>query len=376
MRDTVHTAVPDGTRLVPDSVSIEAGVATVNLSAELRNANPEERTLLATQIHATLTRIPGIRSVVIQSNSVDISAEPDPAIQRDPTRAVGIAAYPVALVDGTLSSLRNDGPVAVTQVGDLSQYDVTALAIDESIANGVFVDRQSILRRLPTAGTPTVPSTPDTDTETPQTSDQEVGNASELLRGSLLVDPTIDPAGWAWTAERYQLGNSAGLLHAVDSTGKTIADVTVPWLRGRTIVSMRISADGSRIAVVSSQDSVVQIDVAGIVRDDSMVPLSVGNPVQAGGQVTGARKVVWIDESTLGVIGNAPSSEASALFSVPVSGRSEMLAYVEDVEVITSARGARSILIGTTTGKVLTRGTSGSSWSELARDAQFVTYPG
>lgn len=432
LRDSVTSKVPDGTRLI--SMSVDSGIASVNLSSELLNAEPADRVLFATQLTSTLTRIPGIRSVELKADQLDVSTEIDESIVRDPTRASGDAVNPYVLHQNAVGSLQGREIVPVESVGTLAGYDVTGLAIPEEVRNGVFLSGNTQIRRLPspaaattqtpndseqtsgadqtegaeqaegadqtegteqtggtgqsegaerTAGADQTEGTDQTESAEPEQPDSEkpVSSGAErlptavLIEGELLITPSIDRYRWVWSGETRQ-PQEAGALKLSNSLGNSSTVLNVPWLAGRQLQSLRVSPDGTRVAVVSSANGLSHVEVAGIVRDKSGTPITVGEPVSVGGQVIDATLVHWLDESTVWVMGNAQSGTGETLFSAKISGPSSLIAPAEGIQTMTAARGTRGVVLGTDTGTIRTRGSSGASWSDVAVDAWFPTFPG
>lgn len=377
LRDSVRTATPDGTRFI--SIAIENGNAVVNLSREVMNTDGAERGQFATQITATLTRIPGIRSVDVKAEQLDVPMDLDSSIVRDPSRAVGPAMNPHVLHKDTVSILQGHDLIPAAKIGSLQGYDVTALAIPENPTLGVFRDGASQLRQVPSNPEPA----PSTEGNTAGTEDSEnsedtaQGRAETvvLLQGDELITPSIDIFRWIWSGERAQSTEEGMLRLASYDTDKNF-DLAVPWLAGRDLNMVRVSPDGTRLAVVSSLNGVVHVEVAGIVRDATGVPLSLGDPVTVGGQIVDANAVSWLDESTLWIVGNSDTSDLETLFSANISGPSVVVAPAEGTNSISSARGTRGVILGTDGGLVRTRGSSGASWSDVAQDAWFPNFPG
>ena len=74
LEDTAVTAVPAGTRLLGDAVSIDAGVATVNLiSEEKLSAGENTRQNLWAQFVSTLTQDTGVSRVELSVNGVPVN---------------------------------------------------------------------------------------------------------------------------------------------------------------------------------------------------------------------------------------------------------------------------------------------------------------
>ena len=348
LRDSVAVAAPAGTRLVLDSVTIDdAGVARVDLTKEVLAASDEDRALLQAQLSAVLLKIPRVRSVELFANSLPLSIPTPVNPLRDPAPAL---PTPLVLADDAISQLGASGAIAVPRFGPLTGLDTSALATDDAAE---LVVLRSGTDAILTAPTPTAA-------------------AKLLVAGTDLVAPSIDRFGWVWTGDR-----AAGEgLRAVTQAGVQVG-IVADWLDGRTVESIRVSHDGARIAVVSSLAGESRIDVAAVVRDDSHVPVRLSDEALAiGASVPAATQVVWIDESTVGVLARGLSSGVPTVYEVPLSGRSTALSGVEDTAWIAAGRGLRSVYVATSDGELLNRAATGNTWSSVVAGVRFPAFPG
>lgn len=339
LRDAVRTAVPDGVELKPQAVQIsDDGTAEVVLQPALA-VQEADRGLLLAQIEASLD-LPGI-------SAVQVRAGPDGAVLADPTTFPQVSAPDaIALSGTTLVSLGTSGLTPVEGVGDLSELAPRWPATSEDGSLRVVISDGDTLLRLSSSD------------EAPTT----------LLSAPGLVAPSVDRFGWVWTATA-QTGE--GAVRSVDSAGDEVT-VAAPWLVGRSVRSVRVAADGARLAVVSIGVDGVSIDVAGIVRDESGAPRQLTDPVRAGASLPVADQVVWIDPLTLGVLGREAGS--TTLASVPVSGLTTSLPEVADAVALAAGRGERSLLVATSAGDLLRF--DGRTWAAVAQDVQDPAYPG
>ena len=418
LRDSLVTDIPSGTRLMYDSVSVDdVGTAHVNLSPELLSATGQHRENLTSQIHATLLKVPGVRTVDIQVNAVEFAQTPNEDLIKDPI----VASAPMVLQDGTLSNLVGRTIEPIADFGSLAGLDVTGLALDDSQGFGVMRLGTSKIVALPgPTGHPQGPGTEsvtDPDANSEQGSDPESGaqpdgegdpatgdtteseaatelpdstdpagppvtppgtlpgdpaaKATVLMKDSHLVAPSIDRFGWIWSGKTP----SPGFLRTALRDG-TQVEVAAPWLAERTIVAVRISHDGSRAAIISADGDQTQIEVAAIIRDPSNLPLSLGTPITVGSALVGATLMQWTDEATLAVIAHSATSDVDTLFTVTVGGRSEMISNVEGATSMGAGRGLRSLYIGTQAGEILSRTSTGASWAVVLEDAFYPTFPG
>lgn len=168
-------------------------------------------------------------------------------------------------------------------------------------------------------------------------------------------------------------------LQVVSPDGVVTA-VAADWLDGRSVVSIQVSRDGARIAVVSSDGTgtagQTRIDVAGIVRGDTDIPVRLSDALVAGAAVVAASQVVWVDESTLAVLAQGQTSGVRTVHLVPLAAHSEALSGVEGAEWIASGRGRRAVYVVTTDGELLNRATTGATWTRVAQDVRLPTFPG
>lgn len=348
LRDSVEVVAPEGTRLLLDSVTIDdSGVAKVDLTKEVLAASDADRAMLQAQLNAVLLKIPRVRSVEVFASSLPLSIPVTANPLRDP--GPGLIA-PLVLAGDQISQLGTDGVTAVPELSALTGLGATALATDD---DAKLVVLRSGKTAILTAPTPTAA-------------------AATLITGTDLIAPSIDRFGWVWTSDRA----AGARLRAVTVAG-TQVEIAADWLDGRTVESVRVAHDGARIAVVSSLAGESRIDVAAVIRDDSDVPVGLSPEALAiGAPVPGATQVVWVDESTLGVLARGLSSGIPTFYEVPLSGRSAALSGVEDTVWIAAGKGLRSVYVATSDGDLLSRAATGNTWSPVAADIQFPVFPG
>ena len=351
LRDSVEVVAPEGTRLVLDSVVVdEDGTAHVDLSQEVLEATDDQRAMLQAQLEAVLLRVSGVRAVEVTVGSapLDIRSRVEPV--RDP---VPVMASPFVLSDDQVSTVSGGGVEAVEGILPLTAADPTALAISPDGAQVLFRSGRTSIRTVATSAEP----------------------SQVLLAGKDLLAPSVDRFGWMWSGDML-----AGSPLQVVSPDGVVTAVPADWLDGRKVESVQVSRDGARIAVVSSDTSgtagQTRIDVAGIVRGDTDIPVRLSDALVAGAAVIGASQVVWVDESTLAVLAQGQSSGARTVHLVPLAAHSEALSGVEGAEWIASGRGRRAVYVVTSDGELFNRATTGSTWTRVAEDVALPTFPG
>lgn len=341
LRDAVMTAVPEGVELKPAAVLVDAqGTAEVVLQPAQAVQSAADRKLLLAQITRSLD-LPGIRSVQVRAGPGGVLLDgatpfPDPAVDSA-----------VMLAGDSLVQLSGTAVAPVPTVASLAGMGIGSPAVDESGTVRVGLAGPGRLVRLPTASSPAV----------------------TLVDASSLAAPSVDRFGWAWTAVQVP---GSGLV-AVGPKGQ-MAKVSADWLSGRVVTALRVSRDGTRVAVVSTGASGLSVDVAGVIRDKSGSPASLASSVQVGAGLSAADQVVWVDVSTLVVLGR--SGGATSLTLVPVTGPSERLPAVSDATAVAADLGERTLLVATSGGQL--RRYDGRTWVEVVglTGIRDPTYPG
>jgi hypothetical protein len=326
LRDAVSTAVPDGVELKPEAVLVDAqGTAQVVLQPAQAVQTATQRGLLLAQITHSLD-LPGISKVEVRAGPNGVLLDGATAFADPP---VGTA---VMVSGDALVQLSGSTVTPVSGVGSLAGLD--SVATDESGTVRVALAGGGRLVRLPTGDAAAV----------------------TIATAATLAAPSVDRFGWVWTASEV---TGAGLI-AVGPKNQTVP-VTADWLSGRVVTAVRVSRDGTRVAVVSTGANGQSVDVAGVIRDKSGSPASLGESVQVGAGLAGADRVVWEDASTLLVLGG--SGGAASLTLVPVAGPSEQLPAVSDAVAVAADYGERTMLVATSGGQL--RRYSGRTWVEI-----------
>jgi hypothetical protein len=342
LRDAVRSPLPEGAVLQPDAVSVDdAGVAAVSLAAGGLPAEPEDRALVQAQLEASL-RVARVRAVDVSAAGVPLGTE-----AADLERGQDWGG-PIEAVQGDrLVQMSQGDLVPVEGVGSLAGLDIRDPARDGPGTLRVALSGTDRLVRLPAGAT------------APQL----------LLQAPALAPPSVDRLGWVWTAS----GQRPGGLLAVDADGDVV-DVDAEWLRDRTVRAVRVARDGARVAVVSLGSDGVRVDVTSVVRDDNGAPQALGTAWRTGAELVDATTVVWVDDTTLGVLGRSGSTTAPVYHLVPLSGPVQARAALVDSVDIAGGKGDSALYVATAEGELFTS-RSGSPWTSVAtgvRDPSFA----
>lgn len=350
LRDAVKTEVPQGVALTPESVTVDPdGQAEVDLgpAPAVQAAN---RDLLVAQIEATLEQVTQVRSVVVRAGADGPQLQGNATLTKAGDRE--LPGGPEMIVsdeaDGDRLMTLTDGRLTpVDGVGALTGLDARSPARSEDGSLRVLLSGTSVVALAPTAGQ----------------------QATPLWQGPDAAAPSVDRFGWVWTA-------SASTVFVLDGKGGKPLQLHPQWLADRQVKAVRVSRDGTRVAVVSTgQDGVVSVDVAGIARDTSGGPQQLSDPAQrVGAALTAADQVVWIDDATLAVLGRDAGS--ATVWEVPVGGPSTPLPNVAGAVSLAGGRTERSLLVATDTGELWRY--NGPTWTPVTGIAgvRDPSYPG
>jgi hypothetical protein len=255
------------------------------------------------------------------------------------------------LQGGTLKNLVGHSLEASELVVHLEGIDPTALAIDPDANVVVVRDGDGRLVRV-TGERPTV-----------------------LLSGTSLVPPSVDRFGTAWTAD------VGGPIVVVAPAGDH-HDLDVPWLEGREVISLRVSPEGARLAVVSRGDGGTSVQVAGIQRDARGVPTGLTpTPLTVGASVREADMAVWREEAVLALLGHDDTGAAGVFFagvgglSTSVDGTPRRVAGINDPVWLSASVGTGDVLAITTDGELHLR-QSTAVWPLVGTDVQLAAFAG
>lgn len=343
LRDGVTTGIPAGTRLSPAGVTVSAGILTLELSSGVDRS--ADRELMQAQLEATFGRFtdPVVTAVVVTAGGLPWTPNGVPALDRDVSPETGpfvISGDQLAVVEG------RDSVVPVDGAASLAGLAANSPAVSLDGETRVVLDGSARLYQLPTDGPEPL----------------------LLIEGTSLLAPSIDRHGWVWTGER----TSSGKLLSV-RPGEGPVEVAADWLQGRELRSIRVSRDGTRVAIVSvGPDMRADLQVASVVRDPQT-----GQPqrlseerLTVGASLDDVTEVAWVDEITLAALGSSGVGDVTA-YRIPLGGPTRALPFQEGVTGLAAAKERLYILAD---GVLLQQ--AGTGWTEVAVDVRDPVFPG
>lgn len=366
LKGAVRTDIPAGTRLAVDAVTIDSGTAKVDLAATKLGNDPGQRQNLGAQFLATVSQAPGVERVALQLEGATLQM-PNGDSTVESLSILGFPSPSDPVVKPVLRMGTTLVPVDPDDVGD----------------NG----------RIPPPATTTYPTVqPGWAYLAMSRSGQEVagvgGDRAQLIRwrgttqvqltapGTMLTRPTYDREDVLWVAGRSDGETRVWAVNAAadpgDAAKSTPQTVSADWLRGRTVVSLRLSSDGQRAAVVTTDRNgrTPRVEVAGVVRQPNGLPASLSTPLRLAPTLTLARDLVWVDDATVAVLGRLTSTQVIRPWLVPLGGPIAAGPEIAGARTITTVNGERGLVVTTDDHEVLIR--AGSRWQRVGEGTDLL----
>ncbi|WP_377643876.1 GerMN domain-containing protein [Oryzobacter terrae] len=352
------SAVPEGARLLGDAVSVNAGVATVNLISSRLGPGEATRQNLWAQFVSTLTQDGAVARVSLSVDGVpvDLVGLDDSA---GTLSELGFATPPGAVLANPVVRRGDDiggfDPASSEQDPRQPSTPVTYPPVDAAFRH----------LALSADGTELASADPGED----GISRWKGTNRYEVpLDGVDVGAPAYDRRGWLWMGAVSTEGAKGPHVWVVDvrsdpadrETARARA-VEAPWLAGRRVLESRVAPDGDRVAVLSvaANGTGYRIDLSGVVRGGGGVPQSLAPPLRLAAPLTRAVSLAWLDDRTLATLGVLDGKTLQPTI-LSVGGDVRALTPVRDAVAIASTGGERDLWVTTSTGRLL--GRAGSQW--------------
>lgn len=356
--DAVVTGFPATSSLAVEAVVVTDGVAHVSLAAGSAGT-ADERALAAEQMAMTLGKLPSVSRVETTVGGVALTALEQPQLGHAPIpdeAAAVIAAGRFGVWDGTALSVTDDeaGAMPLDARNLAMSYDGARAAY--VTAEGVWLTDAPSRRAEFIAYDPAAPAP------------EELIDAELVVEGGGLVGPSFDRFGWLFTTAQTSTGTL--LAFAPDADGGTSLSIAAPWLSGRSVQSIAVSRDGTRLVVLSRASNQQIVEVAAIVRDAAGVPISLGEPLALAPSVRQSVDVSWNDTTSFMVLGE----DAGHVFQATVGGRTLEVSTLTGAVALSVRFGDRTLVAVTETGELHVR--SGNSWAPREQGVTDIAFAG
>ena len=351
LQNAVVSAFSTASGLVRSAVPVRDGEATIDLNSNtFADATDRSILLMKQQMEATLTSLAPVDSVKLlrEENEVNLSAEDtnfEPATSNPSTQdtLIGISDQYLVYVKGL-------SIIPVGGVPDISGYNPRDPAMSPVGNRYAFLNG----RRTQLWGI------------------DDKGSLRLSLEGEELIQPSMDLAGWTWTADN----GAATPIRAVPADTEMKGEarpIDVAWLEDAQIDSLRISRDGARALIVATIGKTTSVYVAGVIRDAEGVPRGLtDSPMKIYPEVP-VNTALWDSDRSI-IVAELGDDQAVEAAQITFEGGSEHLQLLLGMVGIATGVGDRREVYAETKEKLYTR--VGNSWHELDDFAQDVAYPG
>jgi hypothetical protein len=331
LKSAVTSAIPNGTRLSIDAVTVENGVALVDLTARALLASRSDRSLMKSQLEATLSQLSNVSKVAISiERAMQEIADTD-------SNTVEPAVRSLAVVGEEGLEVLSSSQESVFEAGKnfFEQSELTEIALSSQSGWVATLTDSGVFR----------------------TRGDKPGAEVELIDSrSAIADIEFDPQEYLWS-----LSQLPGSEIIVTSPSLEQSIVLAPWLAGQSIRTFAISPEGSKIALLVQGSSRTRVLVSAVVRDLSGAPIELTEPLEVAGELSNPSSVSWVDQITIATV-NSASASTSALLST-IGGTSRQLPALPGTRKIVAAGNSNQLYLLTETGELFSY--RGSAWTPL-----------
>lgn len=331
LKPAVVSAIPTGTVLSLDAVTVQEEVALVDLSARALVASLSDRALMKAQLVATLSQLPTITKVAI---SIERS------VQDIPDSELSVKFGP----NGTMVALGEDGLKAVS-----------GAATDEIPAGASFFGSREVTNLALSASTSKIAAS--TSNGVFETSLDNPGAAVKFLDPrTTLTAIQYDQLGKLWLVSGSQV--------SVDSK-----PLSASWLSGQSISAFALSPEGSRAAMIVGQGASSQVLLTSVIRNQAGTPIELASPITLVAELSNPTLVSWFDQVTLSIF--TSQSDSSNVTLVEIGGGTRLVQGLADAKSLVALGDGSAMYLLKDTGELFTY--RGSFWASIDSSVSAIT---
>jgi hypothetical protein len=339
LKPAVVSAIPSGTRLSIDAVTVEDGVALVDLTARALVASRADRSLMMAQLQATLSQLTNVSEVAIsiersRQDILDIPAE----ARELPVRYVGVLSE-----DGLELISSSEEPFFQPGKEFFDLNVVSEIALSSRLGWVAALTDQGVVR----------------------TQGERLGVDVELIDSRAgIAGIGFDRQGFLWSVSQ-----SPGASILVTSPNGEPSFVSASWLAGQSIQGFALSPEGSKVALLVQSSGRTRVLVSGVVRGISGSPLELAQPIEVASEQANAISVTWVDQLTIATV-NADGGSNTALLTT-IGGTSRVIPAPAGTRTIVAAGSGSQLYVLTETGDLFSY--RGATWSPLRESIRAIT---
>lgn len=338
LKPAVVSAIPNGTRLSIDAVTVEDGVALVDLTARALVASRVDRSLMKAQLEATLSQLPNVSEVAI---SIERSRQ-DIQDTTDDSRALPGRLLGVLSENGLESISFSEEPFFQPGQQFFELNGVSEIALSSQSGWVGALTENGVVR---TRG------------------DRPGFDVEPIDSRAAIAGIGFDRQEYLWSISRTP-GSS---IFATSSAGEPSL-VSADWLAGRSIRGFALSPEGSKVALLVQGSEQVQVFVSGVVRNASGSPIELTEPIQVANEQTNPISVSWVDQLTIVTVNSEGGSSTGLLTTI--GGTSRTIPALAGTRTIVAAGAGSQLYLLTESGELFSY--RGLTWSPLRQSIRAV----
>jgi len=290
------SAFPEGTQLALTPIPVTDGVASVDLTTQVLDANEITRQRMVLQLTTSLAQVQGISSARISVNQNELVI--DVPSDLGPSLASGRDSRLVVLRDRRFGYL---------QGGQVQQFDGLSDQVANLLPSTIFYsdafDQAAITR---TDGLWII----------------ERGQPARIVDDRPgLVRPIVDSCGFTWSATAESTPDMVQIFDRADQATVLPLDLS----QEATLVSFELARDNTRLLLLVQTETGVRVLLSGVTRDADCAPVSLGEFLELGPLAGNAVDAAWIDDQKVAVVVKDGQTGAGEAFVFDTSGRAESL---------------------------------------------------
>jgi hypothetical protein len=338
LRPAVSSAIPSGTRLSIDAVTVEGTTALVDLTARALVATPTQRMLMKVQLDQTLSQLENVGDVAIsiERSRQEISSSTE-SFQIQPNPSIIVLTENGAEIQAGV-----DINFFTSAKNFFTGFGATDLAVASKSGWIAALSPTGIWR----------------------TQFELVSSKTELVDSrENLLKPVYDNQDWLWTMSSA----SESSLFATPLQGERQILATSTQV-GFGVRDFDISPEGTRIAfLTNSQPS--KILLSSVVRDKLGKPISLGDPIEIPNEATNLVDISWRDGTTISVI-NSQDAFSTVSF-IQVGGTTTSLSAPVGARTLVGSTATQTNYLLTDLGSLYQY--RGISWVEIRDGVKALT---
>ena len=331
LRPAVVSAIPTGTRLSIDAVTVEDGTALVDLTARALVASRSDRSLIKAQLEATLSQLPNISEVAI-------------SIERSRQDIVDTQVEQRILPPRTLAVLGDEG-LELLSSQEPAFFETGKDFFDVTEVSEITVSSQSgWIAALTGAGVI-------------RTRTDDPGGTIEQVDGRGSISSIhFDRQGYLWS-----LSEAAGAAVIATASSGARSILRAPWLATESVIDSALSPEGSRAAFLVRGPDSTRVLVSAVVRNQSGAPVELATPIELSRDSLGAVSISWLDPISVAIV-SAAEDLPSALVAT-VGGTSRSISLLPGTKEIFAVGASAQLHLLTQSGELYSL--RGSSWAAV-----------